>query len=281
MKCLRFSSLLILVFSLVLFSCKKEDIEDPTPPVGGGGGGGSSAPKGFTAEIDGVMWTANNVSAVVDNGTVTVSGNNAQGAFEFIVYQEGSGSYLSPSLACSLFYTPTGGAQEEIDGSIRINDINNSSKLISGVFSGNASGGAQILNGVFTSIPFTGNYTGAGIPLTQEGELQVDGIDFNPDLITGNTGFGKIALNLARTSDNQSVGIKLTDNIIAGQFDLNATEFESANYNLSGNLSDQFYANVASLRLIAHNTQNDYIMAEFNFQAGAFAISNGLLKIRY
>lgn len=281
MKCLRFTPLFVLALSLIFFSCKKEDVEDPVGSAGGGGGGSSSAPKGFTAEINGADWTANTVSALIDNGTVNISGSNGQGEFELIIYQEGAGSYLSPSLACSLFYTPAGGSQEVMEGQIVITAINTNANIISGEFSGEASGGAQILNGVFTSIPYTGTYTAAGIPLTQEGELLVDGSNFNPDLITGNAGFGKIALNLARTSDDRSVGLKLNENIAAGTFDLNATEFESANYNLSGDLSDQFYASTANLKVIAHNTQNAYIMAEFNFQAGAFSITNGLLKISY
>ncbi|WP_139230391.1 DUF6252 family protein [Lishizhenia tianjinensis] len=276
-----------LVMLTLLFACKKEvDDTDTNDP----GGGGSVAAKSFKAEVDGVIWQATDVDASIDNGVMTISGSNGSASISLLVNQEGQGSYLSPSSACTMTYVTGGSTSEEIEGVLKVTSIDASNKRISGSFSGTTTNGVQINSGEFTSIPYSGVYTGAGIPVTQSGTVDLDGTAFNADVLTGNKGFGRIAINLARTSDNYTVGLNLIETIAAGEYSLSGQGDYRATFSTSGAINDQYVAGSGSLRIIAHNTQNSYVVGEFNFSAvpsagssstNTYSLSNGEFGINY
>ena len=276
-----------LVMLTLLFACKKEVDDTDTNDSGGGG---SVAAKSFKAEVDGVIWQATDVEASIDNGVMTISGSNGSASISLLVNQEGQGSYLSPSSACTMTYVTGGSTSEEIEGVLKVTSIDASNKRISGSFSGTTTNGVQINSGEFTSIPYSGVYTGAGIPVTQSGTVDLDGTAFNADVLTGNKGFGRIAINLARTSDNYTVGLNLIETIAAGEYSLSGQGDYRATSSTSGAINDQYVAGSGSLRIIAHNTQNSYVVGEFNFSAvpsagssstNTYTLSNGEFGINY
>lgn len=286
MMAMKTFSVLVLGLGLAFVSCKKEDpvVETPT-----GGGGGGVAAKSFSADIDGAQWQATSLEATIENGEMHIVGENSSGTFDLIVLQEGEGSYWSPSSVCTMQYT-VGTSTEDVEGVLKISAIDNGNKRISGTFSGVTSGGVQITSGVFTSIPYTGVYTGAGVPLTQSGDANLDGAGFGPDILTGNQGFGRIAVNLARGSDNYTIGLNVVDNIEAGDYTLQSSGDYKGTFATSGALDDQYVANNGSLRIIGHNTQNGYLMGEFSFTAvpsagsnstSTYSINNGSFGMNY
>lgn len=260
----RYFSFFALSLFLVLFSCKKE-VENPG--TGGSGGGSAVAAKSFKAEVNGVLWEATEVSASFDNGVMRIEGSNGSTTLSFTVFQEGQGSYLSPTAVCTMLYTTGSAGDEDIEGVLKIGSIDTGNKRITGTFSGETSNGIQITVGEFASIPFTGVYSGAGVPLTQSGAVNLDGVAFSPDILTGNNGFGRIAVNLARSSDNYTVGLNLVETISAGEYTLSGQGDYRATFSTSGALNDQYVAGSGTLRIIAHNTQNKYLVGTFDFNA--------------
>ncbi|MDX1444794.1 DUF6252 family protein [Lishizhenia sp.] len=278
---------ILLVFGL-FFSCKKK-VDEPSDN-GTGGGGSSVAAKSFKAEVNGNLWQATDVTANFDNGLVTLSGSNGSASFSFSVNQEGQGSYLSPTSVSTMSYTAGSTASEDIEGTLVISSIDTGNKRISGTFSGQTNNGIQITLGEFTSIPYSGVYSGAGIPVTQTGAVNLDGVAFNPDILTGNQGFGRIAINLARGSDNYTVGLNLIESIAAGEYALSGQGDYKASFSTSGALNDQYVAGNGTLRIIAHNTQNSYLVGEFDFTAvpsagststNTYTLSGGEFGINY
>lgn len=259
---------LIIIFAL--YSCKKEDGTDPvevgpvTPPL---------AATSFSATIDGTSFFANAFTAVVESGGMQIEATDGIQIIRFTVTEEGKGTFLLGSNGVATGeYLPTGDETDIyiLDGVLTISDINTAVNKISGGFEGSAtgSGGAvQITGGNFVNNPYSGIFTGAGVGVLQQGSADLDGTAFNPTLITGNEGFGKIALNLAKNNGLESIGISIDQNLIAGAYDFSDPNSVAGTYSASGSPDGQYAASTGSFTLTSHNTSENNIKGTFEFTA--------------
>ena len=259
-----------LLIIVTLFSCKKDDELEPIEiaPVNL-----PLAATSFSADIDGTNFSANTFTAIIENGEMQIEATDGTKLLRFIVTEEGEGSFLlGANGVANGEYLPTGDETDiyVVEGVLTISAINNSANKVSGNFEGSATGSGgtvQLTAGNFVNNPFTGVYTGAGVGVLQQGSADLDAAAFNPTLITGNEGFGKIALNLARSNGAESIGLSLDQNITAEEYDFMDPNLVSGTYSTSGNPDGQYVSNTGNLVLTSHNTSEKNIKGTFEFTA--------------
>lgn len=261
---------ILLIFSLVIFSCKKEKVEDPVDDT-------PTAPPpaaSFTMQVDGSNFTSTSLTSLIDAGEMKIEATDGTKIIRFTVTEEGIGSFLlgNPNGVATGEYLPTGNESDTytISGLLTISNIDNSTKKVSGSFKGEATGSGGTINlenGTFINNIYTGNFTGAGINVLQEGAVDLDGAAFSPTLITGNEGFGKIAINLAKNSGTESIGLSFDQTLVAGEYDFTNPNQVSGTYIASGNPDGQYAASSGDFVLTSYNLSEKNIKGIFNFQA--------------
>ncbi|MGB0932717.1 MAG: DUF6252 family protein [Lishizhenia sp.] len=260
---------LALLFIAIL-SCKKEDDAEPIaivlpPPL--------LAATSFSADIDGTNFSGNTFSAVIQSGEMQIEATDGTKIIRFTITEEGEGTFLLGSNGVATGeYLPTGDETDiyTLEGVLTISSINSSAQKVSANFEGSAngsSGNLTVTAATFVNIPYTGIFTGAGVGVLQEGDVDLDGAAFSPTLITGNEGFGKIALNLARNNGAEAIGVSLDKNSSAGEYDFTNPNALFGTYSASGNPDGQYVSSVGNFVLTSHNTSEKNIKGTFEFTA--------------
>ena len=259
----------------------------------------------MNCDIDGDYWESTSAAAVIGNGMINVTGQitstgetitlTLQGTsattYNLVVSGQHAAAYV-PETGSSSSYTSnySGGS-----GAVTVTEINTSAHTVTGVFNFTgvkALDGSvvEITNGYFTDIPYTEevNQTFDNIFTAK-----VDGVTFNPTLISGSLSMGKIAIVGSENGSFPSIGIYVPDNVAAGTYSFSPYGSYNALYN-AGSSTNQMYSAASgsggTVTITSHNTTDNIIIGTFAFTAtpnvgstatDSHAITNGTFEIKY
>lgn len=235
------AALLAFFVSLNFISCDTEpvdpvfidNIEDQVPDTGSGS---------FQATIDGELFTAVQIQAVIQDGVIAIAGVNASGeAINLIttgdeadLFPDAFMTYL-PDPTSELFYwnaTPEG----ETVGVLNVTEIDPVNLTMSGTFEFTGYWNdfesddippVELVNGVFTDIPYTDNVTNPGDEYFNitVGETQTE---FN--IISSAVSGQFLTLAANQVSPAKSVQIMLGSTLTAGTYTVGGSEVTAIAY---------------------------------------------------
>ncbi|MBL4708050.1 MAG: hypothetical protein JKY48_06385 [Flavobacteriales bacterium] len=223
---------LFIVILMGLWSCEKDQALTPNPSFI------DNQVASFTADLNGVNFSAGSPVAVFDNGAIVIGGNNSLGAnlslsmpgqnqgiysldasgATFIQYQK---DVQDPQGLLSSFFSATP------IGTIHITEINTAQQTISGIFSGridrsplltsNQSDSIIVTNGEFNYVPYSHSTVGAN----DQGffKLEADAVLINMstgashllDGVVNSDTYQYFNFSSATANFNESIAIELDD----------------------------------------------------------------------
>jgi hypothetical protein len=314
----KISTLLTVVFSLMLFvSCNVEPL-DPSISTDGGSGNGSTGNGSsfFKASFNGQVWTANTTQAIVNSDYIAITGLKTDGSFFQLtipqgrvgtynwsnttnqgfglVYSNGSGQVPYVGLSNALA-TGNGLTNYTDTAEIIISSINTVTNTITGTFK--FTGGrfdstlTQTETIVFTSgefsIPYTANTTS---PTNNSFFAKIDGTDFNPTNIDAIKSNGLISI-IGRRGNIENIGLSLVDNITTGTHSFSSLPSQGTNnalYTIDNSGTGTYSSDSNGTVIITtHDVANKHIVGTFSFNATSFFnttifnISNGAFDVYY
>ena len=304
----KISTLLTVVFSLLLFvSCNVEPL-DPSLSVdngsdsgntGGGSGSGGSGGSIFKANFDGQTWEASTTQAIVNSDYIAITGLKTNGSFFQltipqgtvgtynwsnvptgqnlgIIYSSASGQVPYSGISNTLA-TQTGYVGYSDTAEIIITSINTSTNIITGTFKFTGVRFDSTLtqteiktftNGEF-SIPYTSNTTS---PTGNSFFCKIDGTDYITTNVDGLSTGGQISI-VGRRGNVENIGINLLQNITPGTYDLENLPLGTNNvglYNLDNSGTNIYGADPGSVTITTHDVATKHIVGTFSFTGTNF-----------
>lgn len=269
MKRKYFGFLLVLICSVIFFSCDKEGSVEL--------GGAPDFTQGtFRAKIDGVQWTADKIkSASIEGGVIAVVGMSMDG--NNIVLRVGDtgvhnysfhslsftniATYTDSSLVPIAAMTTNQWLAENVYGTMNVTSINTVRKTISGTFAIKVIRSMDgehrdITDGVFTDIPY-----GTPPPSVSDTlQAKVDGVNHSGGNVTGILALNRISIN--SLVNGASIAISVADNILPGTFPIDLGSDEQIVYNNAS--GDTYSPSSGTLQILEHNTSTRKIRGTFS-----------------
>jgi Family of unknown function (DUF6252) len=247
------------------------------------------APEGtMIAAVDTLNWTSSAPTAIFANNTVFISGIG-EGGSTVKIFVKGSSTgtytiagtiggsipenYVVYETAASVFV-----AAEQV-GEVRITEIDNVKKTLSGTFMSKAISAhfamestIQIKNGSFTKIPFTTATTSPGSPASTA-TAKIENVDFESSYTSGKFGYpGYIFVNFSDGSRSISMHMRLLD---PGSYEINPTSnadygvgYSNATQIPAGSILGMSYRAAAGTLVISvHNLETRRLEGTFEFTA--------------
>jgi hypothetical protein len=270
MKKFWLSVLAMIVVSMAIISCNKDDGTDEDPPK-------VIPPPGdqiFTAKVNGQDWVASDMLCIMSTrGITTLKGVAVEGPTIVINISDTiENSYvlnfLSPHQATvdvnNLVYSTT--SNLGTGGQVDINFINKRDSVISGTFAflgynSTSSEYIEVSNGVFTDIVYTFEE-----PSITENSLKVniDGVLFEADTVTGLATNDTLHIIGSSYPDTMAVEFKVPINISAGVVSLSLNGAYRGFYRTHDTIRQSFSG---TLTIESHQDIHQTIQGKFEFSA--------------
>jgi len=278
--------MLLVALTVALVSCAK-DSDVKVAAVGE-----------ISATIDGEEWHTRGRSTI-NNNSISISGNENDKTVLLTIYKSSTKGVYSVKGAPSgdaydaeiilfmkggmSYYTGYGDAGKTV-GSIKITEIDETNKTISGTFSGRLRHSApttkdiEIKGGTFNKVP----YDGAGPFHPKSFKAKADGVPLTASWIYGKHDAGKITVSFQLT-DNDIISITFPDDLAAGkQMTMQGATPCYATYMIK---SVRYLSTSGTLKITMHNTTTKRVEGTFNFKAtaseGTIAITEGSFAVDY
>jgi hypothetical protein len=286
-------SLLLAVILIATPGCKKDHDNDSSSSVNNGS---------ISAIVDGVNWNAisTTISATRMNGhtvlsgkaadstliTITVNQEVAAGSYDLGMTQQGEAVFTV--IIQGVINTWASNSGLSTGGTITVTSIDTSAKRMTGTFNFTAyntmlDSTKTFATGVFTNLKYETSISGTG---NNSFSCKIDGVDFNPNLISGSASFGTILISASDNGGLRSVGLNFPDNIAVGTYAMDGSTDAGGGYN--PNTSTNLHSVSGSLVISSHNTTTKKIVGSFNFVAEPVSgpppsnnITNGSFTIYY
>ena len=269
---------LLIMASLIIFTACQKQIELDASNTNGFIDPGVG---NFQAKIEGVQWSANEVTtASIQNSVISIYGSNTDGKSIFLrVGDSGVHNYsftnnslsnvaslTDSSLTPIAAFTTNQWSVDSTYGNLDITSIDTVTKTISGTFNIHVYRQIDdiqrnITEGVFTNISYATQPVAPAA--TDTFRVKIDGTDFTYNLLSGNTSFNMILIT-ASQGGTKSVGITMPSNVTPGSYNYGGTTYVGS-YNPDA--STFLGAETGNLTILEHNTTTKRIRGTFNFHA--------------
>ncbi len=287
----------LFITCFLFIACTKESADSTDPNSNSGG----SSPLGtFKVDFDGQTFVASSTQAIVNNTTISITGQKSDGSFIQIslvgspsvgtynatnskqiglLYSKGSGQnpfVASPSLTSYPNYTEV--------TELEILSIDTTNKIIKGTFKFN--GGQinpntnQLIVKNFINGEFNVSYKD-DVPAPVKNTLfaKLDGADYNPTNTTGIKSNGSISI-IGRRGSVENIGLTVPDSVKAGTT-INVSPFGSdgrAQYILDSTTAG-IYGGTGTITIVSHDTTTKKIVGTFSFNASTILPPTSTKKI--
>lgn len=271
---LYFSSLLV----LFLVSCGKEQsIEiDNEPPV--------AAPGLVRMKIDGVQWTADNLTfAVVGTNFIQINGFgkdqrvisiNLLDSLVKTYMLDQAGNYggavfgENADIGVNAYSTVDGVDSTQAGGSVIVTSLDPVNKTVSGTFKFKVFRDLDktqkvITEGIFEKVSFSTDVPPA--KATDTFNVKIDNADWVGKSITSFTRDSTLVITASELNLSKTVALAMRSDIIAGTYDLDLSSKYFGQYNPS--FTSSFRSQSGKLTIIEHNKVTKRIRGNFNFKA--------------
>jgi len=283
------------IVALFFFTaCEIEPVVSDAVKKGNTGGGAGS----MSAKINGRLWQSNVSAATIANGQTSIGGKTDNGeALVITLTDDDIGVYtLNATAFHAAAYTEftgavahTSNANNDVEGTVEITEINYDEKWISGIFSFDGfrftdSSTVNITEGQFTKIPISDGTVGAGNSNTMT--LKVDGQEWRATSVRAIASLGTLGVSGTSNDNNKIFAIRMAADVVPGTYDLGLGFDYLGSVGTTGSIVT-FNSDSGELIVTKHDTQNRLVEGTFHYVAREFGgtatleVTNGSFSAKY